>query len=75
MGYTNCPNNLVHKLFKHASKSGVDVFRVSISLNYIDNLKLKSGHLSGLSDIYTHGVTGGGQYTNLLLQYKHLGLI
>ena len=62
VGYINCPNNLVHKLFKHASKSGVDVFRVFDSLNYIENLKLSSdaaGSAGGIMEgtiSYTWGV-------------------
>ena len=40
MGYTNYPNNVVHKFCKQAYKSGVDVLRVFNSLNYTKNLKL-----------------------------------
>jgi len=40
VGYTNYPDNVVYKFCKQAQKSGVDVFRVFDSLNYIDNLKL-----------------------------------
>ena len=40
VGYTNYPDNVVYKFCEQAQKSGVDVFRVFDSLNYIDNLKL-----------------------------------
>jgi len=40
VGYTNYPDNLVHKFCKQAKDSGIDIFRVFDSLNYIDNLKL-----------------------------------
>eukprot|EP00566_Odontella_aurita_P003700 CAMPEP_0113548658 /NCGR_PEP_ID=MMETSP0015_2-20120614/13009_1 /TAXON_ID=2838 /ORGANISM="Odontella" /LENGTH=1264 /DNA_ID=CAMNT_0000449299 /DNA_START=185 /DNA_END=3979 /DNA_ORIENTATION=- /assembly_acc=CAM_ASM_000160 len=40
VGYTNYPDNVVYKFCEQASKSGVDVFRVFDSLNYLDNLKL-----------------------------------
>ena len=43
VGYTNYPDNLVHKFCKHASRSGVDIFRVFDSLNYTENLKLGIG--------------------------------
>jgi pyruvate carboxylase len=40
VGYTNYPDNVVYKFCKQAHESGVDVFRVFDSLNYLDNLKL-----------------------------------
>ena len=40
VGYTNYPNNTVHKFYKQAFKSSLDVFVVLDSLNYINNLKL-----------------------------------
>ena len=40
VGYTNYPDNVVHKFCKQAKTSGIDIFRVFDSLNYLDNLKL-----------------------------------
>uniref|UniRef100_A0A7S1YT05 pyruvate carboxylase n=1 Tax=Ditylum brightwellii TaxID=49249 RepID=A0A7S1YT05_9STRA len=40
VGYTNYPDNVVHKFCKQAKESGVDIFRVFDSLNYVENLKL-----------------------------------
>ena len=40
VGYTNYPDNVVHKFCKQAKSSGVDIFRVFDSLNYLENLKL-----------------------------------
>ena len=40
VGYTNYPDNIVHKFYKQASKSGMDVFRVFNYLNYTYNLNL-----------------------------------
>eukprot|EP00577_Skeletonema_sp_RCC1716_P004871 CAMPEP_0113390280 /NCGR_PEP_ID=MMETSP0013_2-20120614/10080_1 /TAXON_ID=2843 ORGANISM="Skeletonema costatum, Strain 1716" /NCGR_SAMPLE_ID=MMETSP0013_2 /ASSEMBLY_ACC=CAM_ASM_000158 /LENGTH=1237 /DNA_ID=CAMNT_0000273421 /DNA_START=63 /DNA_END=3776 /DNA_ORIENTATION=- /assembly_acc=CAM_ASM_000158 len=40
VGYTNYPDNVVHKFCKQAHASGIDIFRVFDSLNYVDNLKL-----------------------------------
>ena len=38
VGYTSYPDNLVKEFVKKAHSSGVDIFRVFDSLNYIDNL-------------------------------------
>ena len=40
VGYTNYPDNVVHKFCKQAQSSGIDIFRVFDSLNYLENLKL-----------------------------------
>ena len=40
VGYTNYPDNVVHKFCKQAKTSGIDIFRVFDSLNYVDNLRL-----------------------------------
>jgi len=40
VGYTNYPDNVVYKFCKQAQNSGVDIFRVFDSLNYIENLQL-----------------------------------
>jgi len=40
VGYTNYPDNVVYDFCKQAKKSGIDIFRVFDSLNYVENLKL-----------------------------------
>jgi len=40
VGYTNYPDNVVYKFCEQAHDSGIDVFRVFDSLNYLENLKL-----------------------------------
>lgn len=40
VGYTNYPDNVVYKFCDQAKKSGIDIFRVFDSLNYMENLKL-----------------------------------
>ena len=40
VGYTNYADNVVHRFCKQAKESGIDIFRVFDSLNYVDNLKL-----------------------------------
>ena len=40
VGYTNYADNVNYKFCQQAKDSGIDVFRVFDSLNYLDNLKL-----------------------------------
>jgi pyruvate carboxylase len=40
VGYTNYADNVVYKFCDEARKSGIDIFRVFDSLNYLENLKL-----------------------------------
>ena len=39
-GYTNYPDNIVHKLCKQAYKSGVEVLHIHNYINYTENLNL-----------------------------------
>ncbi len=40
VGYTNYPDNVVAGFVKHAAASGMDIFRVFDSLNYLPNLRV-----------------------------------
>ena len=40
VGYTNYPDNVVRKFVDQSAKSGVDVFRVFDSLNWVENMKV-----------------------------------
>ena len=40
VGYSNYPDNAVAGFVKHAAQSGIDIFRVFDSLNYLPNLKV-----------------------------------
>jgi len=40
VGYSNYPDNVVAGFVKHAAQSGIDIFRVFDSLNYLPNLKV-----------------------------------
>jgi pyruvate carboxylase len=40
VGYTNYPENVVRGFVKHAADSGMDIFRVFDSLNYLPNLRV-----------------------------------
>lgn len=49
VGYTSYPDNVVNHFVAEAKRSGVDIFRVFDSLNYLDNLKfgLDAVHKAG----------------------------
>ncbi|MGE4609966.1 MAG: pyruvate carboxylase [Paracoccaceae bacterium] len=40
VGYTNYPDNVVQKFVAQAAESGVDVFRVFDSLNWVENMRI-----------------------------------
>jgi pyruvate carboxylase len=40
VGYSNYPDNVVHGFVKHAAASGMDIFRIFDSLNYLPNLRV-----------------------------------
>uniref|UniRef100_A0A1I8IHK6 Pyruvate carboxylase n=1 Tax=Macrostomum lignano TaxID=282301 RepID=A0A1I8IHK6_9PLAT len=40
VGYTNYPDNVVYKFCEQAVKSGMDIFRVFDSLNYVPNMEV-----------------------------------
>ncbi|WBU57465.1 pyruvate carboxylase [Paracoccus sediminicola] len=40
VGYTNYPDNVVESFVKQAAESGVDVFRVFDSLNWVENMRV-----------------------------------
>lgn len=40
VGYTAYPDNVIHEFCKLAVKTGMDVFRIFDSLNYIENMRL-----------------------------------
>jgi hypothetical protein len=49
VGYTSYPDNVVDEFCRQAKTSGVDIFRIFDSLNYIDNLKF------GIDSVRTAG--------------------
>ena len=66
VGYTSYPDNVVTKFVVEAKKSGIDIFRVFDSLNYLDNLKfgLDAVHAAG-------GVVEGGPAVPSLRSKTH----
>ena len=62
VGYTNYPDNVVRRFTLQAAESGVDVFRVFDSLNWVDNMRvamdavLESGKICEGAICYTGDV-------------------
>ena len=40
MGYANYPDNVVHRFVEQSAASGIDLFRVFDSLNWVENMKV-----------------------------------
>jgi pyruvate carboxylase len=59
VGYTNYPDNVVRAFVRQAAETGVDLFRVFDSLNWVDNMRvamdavLESGKLCEAAICYT----------------------
>ena len=59
VGYTNYPDNVVQTFVAQAAKSGVDVFRVFDSLNWVENMRvamdavIESGKICEAAICYT----------------------
>ncbi len=51
VGYSNYPDNVVAGFVKHAAASGMDIFRIFDSLNYLPNLRVAMDAVQG-----THAV-------------------
>ncbi|XP_024082147.1 pyruvate carboxylase, mitochondrial-like isoform X2 [Cimex lectularius] len=78
VGYTNYPDNVVFKFCEQAVKSGMDVFRVFDSLNYLPNLILgmnavgKAGGIIEAAISYTGDVSDPTRQKYNLEYYKTL---
>ena len=63
VGYTSYPDNVVDAFVREAKLTGVDIFRVFDSLNYVDNLKfgidsvVKAGGVAEATLCYTGDVS------------------
>ena len=66
VGYSNYPENVVAGFVKHAAASGMDIFRIFDSLNYLPNLRVAMEAVQG-----THAVCEGAIcYTGDILDEK-----
>jgi pyruvate carboxylase len=87
VGYTNYPDNVVRAFVKQAATSGVDVFRVFDSLNWVENMRvaidavLESGALCEGTVCYTADLFdtsrpkyGLKYYVDIARQLQHAGV-
>ncbi|MFQ8431985.1 pyruvate carboxylase [Amaricoccus sp. W119] len=51
VGYTNYPDNVVEAFVKQAAESGVDVFRVFDSLNWVENMRVAMDAVVGTGKV------------------------
>mmetsp|Transcript_13237 Transcript_13237/g.18587 ORF Transcript_13237/g.18587 Transcript_13237/m.18587 type:complete len:600 (+) Transcript_13237:925-2724(+) len=87
VGYTSYPDNVVHDFCKVAKETGMDVFRIFDSVNYIENMKLgidavgQAGGIVEAAVCYTGDVSDPkkGKYTleyylNFVRELEALGI-
>ena len=64
VGYTSYPDNVVDEFCRQAKLSGVDIFRIFDSLNYIDNLKFGIDSVRAAGGIAEGTICYTGDLTN-----------
>jgi pyruvate carboxylase len=65
VGYTSYPDNVVRAFTAQAVKSGVDIFRVFDSLNYMDNLKFGMDAVDAAGGVVEGAICYSGTPTHL----------
>lgn len=86
VGYTNYPDNVVQYFIEHTAQSGLDVFRIFDSLNWVENMKfsidavLKTGKIAETAICYTADMYDPERdkynleyYLNMAQELKSLG--
>ena len=79
VGYTNYPDNVVRAFVKQAAISGVDVFRVFDSLNWVENMRvaidavLETGKLCEAAICYTGNLSSPNETKYTLDYYLKMG--
>jgi pyruvate carboxylase len=79
VGYTNYPDNVVKAFVKQAATSGVDVFRVFDSLNWVENMRvaidavLETGKLCEAAICYTGNLSSPEEKKYTLDYYLRMG--
>lgn len=80
VGYTNYPDNVVQAFVQQAAASGVDLFRVFDSLNWVENMRvaieavLESGKLCEAAICYTGDILNPDRSKYDLDYYVEMGL-
>ncbi|MEM7030614.1 MAG: pyruvate carboxylase, partial [Chloroflexota bacterium] len=79
VGYTNYPDNVVEKFVAQAAESGVDLFRVFDSLNWVENMRvaidavLESGKICEAAICYTGDILNPDRSKYNLEYYVDMG--
>ncbi len=79
VGYTNYPDNVVQKFVAQAAETGVDVFRVFDSLNWVENMRvamdavIESGKVCEGAICYTGDILNPGRAKYDLKYYVQMG--
>ncbi len=79
VGYTNYPDNVVRAFVKQAATSGIDVFRVFDSLNWVDNMRvaidavLETGKLCEAAICYSGNLSSPRETKYTLDYYLEMG--
>jgi pyruvate carboxylase len=79
VGYTNYPDNVVRTFVRQAATSGVDLFRVFDSLNWVDNMRvaidavLETGKLCEAAICYTGNLSSPHEKKYTLDYYLKMG--
>jgi pyruvate carboxylase len=79
VGYTNYPDNVVRAFVKQAALSGVDVFRVFDSLNWVENMRvaidavLETGKLCEAAICYSGNLSSPNETKYTLDYYLEMG--
>jgi pyruvate carboxylase len=79
VGYTNYPDNVVKAFVKQAAASGVDLFRVFDSLNWVDNMRVAidavrdTGRLCEAAICYTGNLHAPSETKYTLDYYLEMG--
>ena len=58
VGYTNYPDNVVRSFVLQAATTGVDVFRVFDSLNWVENMRVAMDAVGAEGKVFTYFRTG-----------------
>ncbi|GMH87623.1 hypothetical protein TrVE_jg2633 [Triparma verrucosa] len=64
VGYTAYPDNAVHEFCEMAQKTGMDVFRVFDSLNYVENMRLGIDAVGAAGGIVESAISYTGDVSN-----------
>ncbi len=79
VGYTNYPDNVVKAFVKQAAASGIDLFRVFDSLNWVDNMRvaidavLETGKLCEAAICYSGNLSSPKETKYTLDYYLEMG--